>query len=271
MNMRPVLLTVLAVLAGCMGTGGSPSNGLSQDLAATRAEYLILDLATGQAVPSGTASASDPSHLVFRRVPTGSTVLGAPAGEVARQSDEGQYSETVAAYYIAITECTQAQWQSLAGSTPWLGSGLPVGAAMPAYNLSHSEALAGVISGNARMRAGQLALPTAAEWERACRGGSASAFSWGDATGQAGVAASAVVAETRTSDGPQPCGGRAANAFGLYDMHGNVWEYTADGDLRGGSWLDPVTLARAANRQVVEPDTALPIAGLRLCWRPRAP
>lgn len=270
--MRAVLLPSVLVLAACVGTGGSPSNGLSQDLAATRAEYVIVDLTTGAATTSGTAAdPADPGRMVFRRIPRGTAVLGAAAGEVGRQDDEVRQSVGSDAYYIAVAECTQGQWQRLAATTPWSGSGLPAGAALPVYGLSHAAAAAAVAAANARMRAGFLALPSAAEWERACRGGSDAAYSWGSATGQAGIAAQAVVAETRSTDGPLAVAGRAANGFGLYDMHGNVWEFTVDGDLRGGSWLDPVTLARAANRQEVEPDTALPIAGVRLCWRPAVP
>lgn len=272
MNMRTVVLPSVLVIAGCVGAGGSPGGGLSQDLAATRAEYVIVDLATGAATTSATASdPADPGRMVFRRIPRGTAVLGAASGEVGRQDDEARLTMESAAYYIAVAECTQGQWQHLAATTPWSGSGLPAGDTLPVYGLSHAAAESAVASANGRMRAGRLALPSAAEWERACRGGSDAAYSWGSATGQAGVAAQAVVAETRIADGPQAVAGRAANGFGLYDMHGNVWEFTADGDLRGGSWLDPVTLARAANRQEVEPDTALPIAGLRLCWRPAAP
>ncbi len=273
MNMRAVMLPSVLVLAGCVGAGGSSGGGLSQDLAATRAEYVIVDLATGVATTTRTAPdlAADQGRMVFRRIPHGTATLGAPNGEVGRQDDEVRQTAESAAYYIAVTECTQGQWQRLAATTPWSGSGLPVGDSQPAYGLSYAVAETAVVAGNLRMRGGRLALPSAVEWERACRGGSDTAYSWGSATGQAAVAAQAVVAETRTGDGPLVVAGRAANGYGLYDMHGNVWEFSADGDLHGGSWLDPLTLARAANRQEVEPDTALPIAGVRLCWRPSAP
>ncbi len=271
--MHPIVIPSILLLAGCVGAGGTAGGSLSQDLAATRAEYIIVDITSGATTTSATAPdlTADPSRMVFRRVPAGVVVQGAAPEEVGRQDDELRHSAAVPAYYIAVTECTQGQWEALAASTPWQGSGLPVGASRPAYGLSHADVQSALQQANARMRFGRLALPGASEWERACRGGSEAAYSWGSSTSQAVVAPQAVVAETRSGDGPSVIAGRAPNALGLYDMHGNVWEFTADGDLRGGSWLDPVTLARAANRQEIEPDTALPIAGVRLCWRPAAP
>ena len=59
-----------------------------------------------------------------------------------------------------------------------------------------------------------------------------------------------------------------ANGYGLYDMHGNSWELTNEGSLRGGSWHDPATLARASNGNPIESDTPHALAGARLVYLP---
>ena len=111
-------------------------------------------------------------------------------------------------------------------------------------------------------------LPTEAEWEAAARGGADSAFSFGDNPAMAGDYA---WYETNSGERPQPVGGKRPNQYGLYDLHGNVWEWTSDlyapdyynkspkhdpkgpttgkdHVIRGGSWAFDADSLRSANR-----------------------
>jgi len=115
-------------------------------------------------------------------------------------------------------------------------------------------------------------LPTEAEWEAAARGGTGTLYSFGDSPADAGNYS---WNETNSGENPHPVGTKKPNSYGLYDMHGNVWEWTADrydknyyrgaprrnppgperGDervIRGGSWAFDIDSMRAANRAGTE-------------------
>jgi formylglycine-generating enzyme required for sulfatase activity len=123
---------------------------------------------------------------------------------------------------------------------------------------------------NEKVGAGRkFALPTEAQWEYACRAGGTGKFCYGD--DEAGLGEYAWYASNSAST-THPGGQKKPNAWGLYDMHGNVWEWCADwyGDygagaetdpagassgiarvLRGGSWLNSPTCCRAAYRNII--------------------
>lgn len=267
---------ILIVLAGC-GGGGGGSGQLATDVAATQAEYQIVDLATGAvASVSNLASvATDPSYrdrfLVVSRLPARQATLGQAPGTYGVQPDEtpGQSAQTPC--YIAVFEMTQGQWQRLTGSTPWTtlqpaslaGGSNPT---LPACGISFDQAVAGLAS--ARARGLDLRLPDDAQWESMARQGGG-VFPWGDARDAATIRAAAVVAETLDgTDGPRPVGGRAAAPSGCYDVVGNVAEWSAAGNLRGGSWADTLSLARPANIREADPDIAYATAGLRVIFYP---
>lgn len=270
------LALMLLAAGGCIGSGkGSPGGNLGGAIDLLLGQYLILDLATGarQSVPEVIGLTTDPryrtTHMVFRRVDGGSARLGSPAGSAWAQPDEAERLVALPGCFIGVFEVTRAQWQILGGGDP-VAEVTPTALAstadphVPVHGLSLAAARATLA---AWRRQGTLDVPSADQWERACRAGSTTMFSWGDATVPATVNANAVVANMSTA-GMQPVAGRAANAWGLFDMHGNAWEWTDGGQLCGGSWNDTLPMARSANRMAMDPNTPYALAGVRLVYAP---
>lgn len=279
------LLLVLPLLAGCtIGTGqgsggdtgpvvGTPS-GLGSAAGAS-APWLIVDLASGAfspatTVPELTAAAYLDSAMIFRRVDLGEVQLGQAAGTPGRQADEPVSTTHAAPYYIAVFETTRAQWRRLAGTHPWTTqSPAPAGSGedLPATGMSLDEVRSSLAAWNAS-RPTQLALPSAEQWETAARAGSTTVFPWGDDPNPRLAAAYACTWDTGAPHGPSAVNTLASNALGLYHVCGNVWEFTSDGAIRGGSWGDALILARPANHAEIEPGTGHETVGMRLVYRP---
>ena len=267
--MRPVAALLLAILAGCIG-GAQPSGALASDAELASSTWVALDLANGVVTPvDGTVDPSATTwrgqRVLFRQIAAGEAAIGRAVADIAAEADEHpQRRQAVDRVWIATHELSQRQWLALAGTRPWL-SVLPVidpfpwiGDDLPAFGLSPNLAEAALA--RPLTDGWLLDLPEADEWERACLAGSTGKFVWGDSLDGAG--AWAVCA----SDRPQTVGGRQGNAWGLYDMHGNVWELVRDGlawQVRGGAWDQAVVTARASNRLAVDGDTVGWNVGLR--------
>jgi len=240
---RFLLIPLVVALAACgPSTGGSSTGQLGDVMADGTSTFVVVDLVAGT-VRSQAAVAdlgTNPRYrddlLVFRRV-------GSGANQVL----------------IAVFELTQAQWQRIDGSTPWTLVDARVVAASgyatsnrPAYNLSYDD-VEGAFATVALQSGARLAIPTAAQWLTAS--GINAGWTWGSALDRSTLQGNAVVREgvldnARMSGdidigGPLPVGTRAASPTGIYDLHGNVWEWVAPGEAaRGGSWHDSVMASR---------------------------
>lgn len=245
---RLPLALLLLLFAGCgpdlgVSTGGGSSggegDGLGGVIGLATGPYLVLDLTSGKVTSLTSAT------------PTSAEYRGA---KMLFQRISGNGTD----YFIGVLEVTQDQWTRLAGvgSTPWNNVtpppawlGAAVAADKPAFNLSYDAVAAAIAAYNAS-HATRLDLPSDDEWAYACAAGTATTWSWGPATGTPAVLAGrAVVRESQLGvAGPRTVGGTAANGYGLYDMHGNVWEWTSPGThVRGGSWYDSAWTARTVN------------------------
>jgi formylglycine-generating enzyme required for sulfatase activity len=249
---------------------------------------------------SGVAPAAAAEHVVpvaegvslrFVLIHPGTYLRGSPATEPGRDRDEGPAHEVTLTqgFYFGVHEVTQAQWSAVMGSNPAVFRRGPDAPRRPVESVSWLDCQRFIARLNA-LGVGRFRLPTEAEWEYAARAGSTARFPWGDDANESAVHRHAW-ANSRSYAITHPVGEKPPNAWGLFDLHGNVWEWCsdwygpyADGPqrdptgpaagrekvFRGGSWYDfPVSL-RSANRHRHDPEGRYTAVGLRLVWMPDA-
>ena len=292
-----------------------------------------------------TAERPDPLALTLVEIAAGSFLMGSPPNEPERSEDEGpQHEVTLTSFFISQTPITQAQWRQVARWQPlpaerWgrqldpepsffqprsnpkargfddgrfsLLAGETDSDQRPVDNVSWLEAIE--FCSRLSQRTGRpYTLPSEAQWEYACRAGTTTAFHFGETI----TPELANYDGTSTyADGPKgeyrkqttPVGMFPANAWGLQDMHGNVWEWCldhwhdsyegapADGSawlnpaepnnkattekgknseqqprlLRGGSWLGFPRFCRSAYRVINLPGNRISSIGFRVCCLPQ--
>ena len=145
-------------------------------------------------------------------------------------------------FYLGKYEVTQEQWKSVMGADPWdkpglrTKSGLRIGPTRSAVYESWIDCHSFIARLNEGVIEERYRLPTQAEWEYACRAGTSTEWSFGDDESELGEYAWYFDNTLHVGLGsPQPAGMKRPNPWGLYDMHGNVFEYCRDGEVRGGS------------------------------------
>ena len=224
--------------------------------------------------------------------PPGTFTMGSPTTEAGRGTDETEHNVSLTqGFYLGKYEVTQAQYEAvMTGNTDGLNakpSEWPNKPNRPVEKVSWADAQIFLNRLNAQQSAyipagWAYVLPTEAQWEYACRAGTSTAYSWGGtiASTNANYNASG---HSQTRD----VGLYAANPWGFFDMHGNVWEWTADwyqatyptgnpvvdptgpssGALRlfrGGSWINNDSDLRSAKRFDYTPSTRYSNVGFRI-------
>lgn len=231
--------------------------------------------------------------MSFVRIEKGNFLMGAAPGEFLAEPDETPQRrvELSRDFYLGMYAVTQAQYRAVMGQSPSAFKG----DLLPVESVSWEDAVAFCERLTDRTKQ-RMELPTEAQWEYACRAGTTTPFHFGlklngDLANQNGnqpygTEETGPYKETTVEVGSYP-----ANPWGLYDMHGNVWEWCRDyygpydkvvgltdpfqatkqvdfrRVLRGGSWSNLAWLCRAAFRRFHAPDSRDDDAGFRVCLR----
>jgi len=199
-------------------------------------------------------------------IPSGTFMMGSPESEKERFDNEKQHEVTLTKpFYMGKYEVTQEQWEAVMGNNP----SQVKGAKLPVFDVTWNACQEFIKKLNDKTKGGYR-LPTEAEWEYACRAGTTTAYSFGNRLTKSDA--------NIYGDSIKAVGSYKPNAFGLYDMHGNVWEWCEDwyGDypwralvkdpegqgrktfflfrvLRGGSFYIAESLTRSSYRNLCSP------------------
>jgi Uncharacterized conserved protein len=218
----------------------------------------------------------------FVLIPAGKFIMGCPDEEKGfgeEKIDEKQHEVTITKpFYMQTTAVTQKQWKEIMGNNPSCFD--ECGENCPVDSITWNDVQIFIEKLNKKERTNKYRLPTEAEWEYAARAGTTTPFNTGKclSTDQANYNG-----ENPLNDCPRgknrkttvPVGSFPPNAWGLYDMHGNIEQYVqdwfgkypseavidpigpstgTDRVLRGGNWGDYASGCRSAARSLVEPD-----------------
>ena len=216
--------------------------------------------------------------MQLKLIPAGTFTMG--------EGDDAHQVTLTQSFRIGVHEVTQEQYERVMSSNPshFKGPQNPVEQVSWNDAVKFCEKLSALPEEKAAGRVYRL--PTEAEWEYACRAGTTTKYSFGDIEGALGD-----YAWYRANSGGKThrVGAKRRNPWGLYDMHGNVWEWCRDLDgdypsgavtdptgaesgstrvCRGGSWLDTAGNCRTANRSGYSPSAQNPVTGFRVTCVP---
>ncbi len=285
------------------------------------APYMVVDLSEGpaaasypvtvlaEAPPGGWTDEYKTTKLVLRRIPAGTFLMGSHPSELGRGGDEAQRQVTLTKeFFIGVFQVTQKQWERVMGDWPSRFTNTAYRETRPLENRSWDDIRGGTWPGGQPAaetfmhrigaRAGvAFDLPTEAQWEYACRAGTSTALNSGEnltsmdycpnlnAVGRYWYNGDPDFTWGMNTDGgTDKVGNYLPNPWGLYDMHGNVWEWCLDwyaiaplgtedpvgADTgpdrvsRGGGWVEDAFRCRSAARNYNSPSYQIHYLGFRL-------
>jgi sulfatase modifying factor 1 len=241
--------------------------------------------------PAAEKSLVNDMGMEFVYIEPGTFMMGSPESEPLRSESEDLHEVRISKpFYMQTTEVTIGQWQAVMGKKFLFPRKGPKDWPVTGVSLHNCQTFIKKLN---HRTDGTYRLPTEAEWEYACRAGTRTAYFWGDDIdctmamyGNSTIKSSQCVETVRqlglTPDGPAPVKSYDPNAWGLYDMHGNAWEWCGDcfdpylapgesGELecirqvrRSGSWYSDARNLRSANRAYAHPAAKFATTGFRV-------
>jgi formylglycine-generating enzyme required for sulfatase activity len=275
----------------------TPRYGKLRDENYDRGDFVFLLAGSGKDHPYVVTEPeiTNPIGMTFKLIPAGTFMMGSKLGpeEVVQKyggeakwfkREHPQHSVKITKpFYIQTTEVTQDQWQKVMGNNPSYFK--ECGDDCPVESVSWDDAQKFIAKLNKMEGTDQYRLPSEAEWEYACRAGTTTSFYSGDSIEDLKRAGwYAGNSENRSHS----VGAKKENKFGLYDMHGNVWEWVEDDEhvtyegapadgsawinknrsagrvFRGGTWGDGAWSCRSAFRPATSPGDRVSGLGFRL-------
>ena len=291
--MRVLLAVLLVGIAGCGGGDNSPDDVAvpsSSAVTPVKAENAEAGAPKTKPVSSGSEpnvpagmGVTNSIGMKLRLIPAGEFMMGSPGTESDRDDDETQHRVSITKpFYLGETEVTQEQYQKVMGTNPSQFKGPQ----NPVEKVSWTDAVEfcrKLSAMPAEKTAGHVyRLPTEAEWEFACRAGTTTAYGFGDDASRLGDYG---WFDDNSGSKTHPVGEKKPNGWGLYDMHGNVYEWCQDwygaypsgsatdptgatsGSVRvsrGGSWKLIARYCRSAIRAWSTPEDRYDILGFRV-------
>lgn len=296
-----MLFAVSLILSGCSGEGGNENGGGAGGNASEgsgEGEGVLEGAGEGEGVSEGEGEGEGagegsgeetsmlpgdvPLEMVW--IADGTFMMGRYSDEEASYSSEDlQHQVTISSgFWLGKHEVTQAQWEAVMGNNP---AGFP-GANRPVERVSWNDVQAFITALNTHTGE-SFRLPTEAEWEYACRAGTGTRFYWGDDLSYTEIGNYAWYWDNCDFQ-THEVGGKLPNAWGVYDMSGNAWEWCEDDwhpdytgapsdgrawvdsprgsscVIRGGGWNYFASRCRSANRDSDAPENSNVLIGFRL-------
>lgn len=226
-----------------------------------------------------------PFGTKFRLIVPGAFVMGSQSSEEGGENERPPHQITISwPFFMGTYTVTQGDWMRLMRTTPWRGvPHVREGDGFPAVNVTWLEAQDYVTRLSDTDKDNLYYLPTEEEWEYAARAGTTTKFSFGDDDRDMKFFGW-YRDNTYAEEYPHEVGKKRANPWGLYDMHGNVWEWTDnwyfgsyaaqprmspdEKVLRGGAWDYRAYGSRSAFRASKPPNRTDATVGFRLIRRP---
>jgi formylglycine-generating enzyme required for sulfatase activity len=265
---------------------------------AVSATLASLTLAAQQSTPAGGKTNSLPKEFTadlgggvkmeMVLIPAGEFMMGSPNSDRGAANDEKPQHRVriTEPYYMGKYPVTQEQWAAVMGDNPSFFRGPK----NPVEEVSWDECLRFLQRLNVKAGGGKWQFPTEAQWEYACRAGSTTIFCFGD--DESGLDGYGWF-DKNSGGKSHPVGQKKPNAWGLYDMHGNVWQWCwdwydsgyyahspaddptgpatgTDRVSHGGCWFSPARSARSANHGRIEPEHRGSHLGFRASLAPLA-